>query len=210
MSILSEKALLSQKYTNHCIRVTSVTNHWRANFNAKQVMVITDHKSVESLAVYERVKEDEKLMMGMCLTYSLFNPEKAIMIQNNIEVNNENDMQAIIAPPIQNIPATPSPQKQIKELIPLENAIAPYQPPKNDNSPSFDLMQLIADVEKEEIPDCELLLAATQCEQSVMTPDTNNTTRTTSVMKRANNPVPTFSGCTFGPIGTLNIHIHKS
>ena len=71
MSKLCEELKLETRYTNHCIRVTGITNLKRSNFNAKQVMSVSGHKSVESLAVYERVQSDEKLMMGMCLTYSL-------------------------------------------------------------------------------------------------------------------------------------------
>ena len=192
LSILSDKAKLSQKYTNHCIRVTGVTNLTRANFSAKQVMSITGHKSVESLSIYQRVKEDEKLMMGMCLTYSLFNPQKAKMIENNIEMPQNAEVPAIITPqqdlnqvpPIQKLPALPLPPPQQKDLVPLENAIVPYQPPpKLSDSPNFDLMALIAEAEKEELSDQELLMAATQCE-SVVTPEINNTMKATALMKK--------------------------
>ena len=39
-------------------------------------MSVTGHKSVHSLSIYQKVKEDEKLMMGMSLTFSLLNPTK--------------------------------------------------------------------------------------------------------------------------------------
>ena len=180
-------------------------------------MSITGHKSVESLSIYQRVKEDEKLMMGMCLTYSLFNKEKAKMIENNIEMPQNAEVPAIITPqqdlnqvpPIQKLPALPLPPSQQKDLVPLENAVVPYQPPpKFSDSPNFDLMALIDEAEKEELSDQELLMAATQCE-SVVTPEINNTMKTRTVMKKTPQPPPTFSGCTFGSIGTLNIHIHK-
>ena len=43
------------------------------NFTAKQVMSVTDHKSINSLAIYQKVRENDKLSMGISLTYSLIN-----------------------------------------------------------------------------------------------------------------------------------------
>lgn len=65
MSKLSEKVGLSQRYTNHCIPVTGVTTLCRGKFNEKQMMSVTGHKSMESLAIYQQVQGDEKLMMGI-------------------------------------------------------------------------------------------------------------------------------------------------
>ena len=53
MSNLSENAKLSKRYTNHCLRVTRITSLTRDHFTLKQIMSITGHKSVESLAVYQ-------------------------------------------------------------------------------------------------------------------------------------------------------------
>ena len=85
MGKISEKLKLDTRYKNHCIRVTGIMNLRRSNFNVKQVMAVLGHKSVESLAFYERVQSDEKLMMGMCLTFTLLCPEDAIMIQNKVD-----------------------------------------------------------------------------------------------------------------------------
>ena len=68
MSRMSTKCKLSQKYTNHCIRVTGATNLARAKFNCKQIMSVTGHKSIHSLAVYQSVGSNKKMMMGMSLT----------------------------------------------------------------------------------------------------------------------------------------------
>ena len=76
MSDLSKDAQLSKVYTNHCIRVTGTTNLSRAHFSAHQIMSVTGHKSVNSLAMYQRVKSDEKMMMGMSLAYNLIHPEE--------------------------------------------------------------------------------------------------------------------------------------
>ena len=71
MSTLSIAAGLSYKYTNHCIRVTEATNLTRACFSANQIMSITGHKSVNSLAMYQRVSGNEKMMMGLSLAFNL-------------------------------------------------------------------------------------------------------------------------------------------
>ena len=74
MSNLSKLVGLSYKYTNHCVRVTGATNLTRANFTSNQIMSITGHKLVNSLAMYQRVNTNEKLMMGMSLAFNLFQP----------------------------------------------------------------------------------------------------------------------------------------
>ena len=51
-SKLSMDTGLSKHYTNHCTRVTGTTNLTRSNFMAKQIMSVTGHKSIESLAIY--------------------------------------------------------------------------------------------------------------------------------------------------------------
>ena len=218
MATVTEKLKLQTRYTNHCIRVTGITNLRRGSFNAKQVMSVSGHKSVDSLAIDERIQADEKLMMGMCLTYSLLRPEDAIMIQNNLEIKEE--IHQIPMAPIKQL-TTPPPQQAViqlpkspeKNLIPFQNAIVPYEPQVKPNAEDdFDLMALIAEVENEELPDEELVLAATQCEKSIESAHVTLTTMTkTAVMKRSTTSYPntTFTGCTFGSIGTINIHIHK-
>ena len=69
MGRLSDRNNLSEDYTNHCIRVTGATN--------LTIMSITGHKSIESLAIYQCVQEDEKLKMGMSLMFNLFKPNEA-------------------------------------------------------------------------------------------------------------------------------------
>ena len=79
---LSKVCNLSDYYTNHCIGTTKLT---RENYSPHQIMAITGHKSIQSLGIYQRVKADEKLMMGMSLTYSLFRPpEVAKIVQDNM------------------------------------------------------------------------------------------------------------------------------
>ena len=215
MSTISEKLKFETRYTNHCIRVTGITNLHRARFSAKQVMSVSGHKSVASLAIYERIQEDKKLMMGMCLSFSLLHPEDAIMIHNSVNLPEiEPQPQEIKALPTLKAISTNSPIQE-KSLLPLENAIAPYQPkpPADENEKKILISAIIAEVQNDEIPDEDMVLAATQCEQSItensVMPPTTSTK--SSVMRRSTTTYPsqTFSGCTFGSIGTINIHIHK-
>ena len=95
-------------------------------------------------------------------------------------------------------------------MLSLDSALVPYQPnekiQQDDTNQdfNFDLLQLITDAEN----DPELVLAATQIENS----ETNTTKFKTTMMTKCNSPrkPQVFSGCTFGNIGTLNIHIHRS
>ena len=70
---------LPVKYTNHSIRATGATLLSRANFNNAQIMSVTGHKSVSSLAVYQRVGSDEKMDMGDALARSLSTKSTALV-----------------------------------------------------------------------------------------------------------------------------------
>ena len=75
MGRLPDQCGLSDHYTNHCIRVMGVTNlACSGRFTAKQIMSVMGHKSIQSLAMSQRVHADENLIMGMNLTYCLVNP----------------------------------------------------------------------------------------------------------------------------------------
>jgi integrase len=71
MSELSKSCELSQIYTNHSIRATGATVLSKGRFGAAQIMAVTGHKSVQSLSVYQRVHDEEKIQMGKTLSESL-------------------------------------------------------------------------------------------------------------------------------------------
>ena len=68
---LSGNHKLSQIYLNHSIRVTGATLLSRQQYGSKQIMSVTGHTSVSSLAVYQRVSDTEKLHMGLSLNAAL-------------------------------------------------------------------------------------------------------------------------------------------
>ena len=121
------------------------------------------------------------------------NPEDALIMQKDVDVQNIKSLSAPshstpIAPAQVNTRQEETAQNEvIKTLAPLENAITPHIPAKVNDSENFYLMHLLAEVEKEEIPDEELVLATTQCEQDsvpVNDPFTPAMTTTTTIMKK--------------------------
>lgn len=221
MSKLAEKCQLSQHYTNHCIRVTGVSNLMRSGqYSAKQVMSITGHKSIHSLAIYQRVRDDKKMMMGMSLTYSLTNAEEVYKFKMAQQLQQEEqEPQAAVllpelpAPPpttLQQIPQAIAPSTSTNQnMIPLENAVVPYQPNNQDpQNNDIDYLELLCDMEDDE-ENQALTLAAQQIEQELAQTTTKTSTTTSMMTKKSIASAPTFAGCKFGNIGTLNIHIHK-
>lgn len=254
MGKLSETCNLSQHYTNHCIRVTGITNLLHTGkYTAKQVMSVTGHKSIQSLAIYQRVKDDEKMMMGMSLTYSLLHPEEIYPIKlAQLEAERQNQFQPVAAQaqlsapqhvlPIQlpqvplqqfnapvqgnanfNQPLAPVSQNHLSlhavdpsnKDVPLENALVPFKPRQNQKENStlqpaadVDFLDLLCDMEDDD-ENRALTLAAEQVEAQMYGKNTT-TTHTTALMTQKKPTVTTFTGCTFGNIGTLNIHIHKN
>jgi hypothetical protein len=71
MKSLSDQVGLSQKYTNHCIRVTSTSILTKNKFADGLIMKITGHKSQTSLSIYQHLDNDDKLDMGNTLGKAL-------------------------------------------------------------------------------------------------------------------------------------------
>lgn len=207
MSDLSNLCGLSQRYTNHCIRVTGATRLGQ-RFTNKQVMSVTGHKSMESLAIYQRVAEDEKLMMGMWLTYNLLHPNEALALQTQNEPNQQEITPAEqpALPPLptdlanlQMVPVNPANPTMSREQ-PIAQAGPSQQAPP---SPDFDLQALLQEFNDDDTINNEVVVAAQQVEHQY------SIQRTAMVKKIASprrNQVPSFSNC---KIGTVNINIYK-
>ena len=54
-------------------------------------MAVSGHKSLQSLALYTRVRDDEKMMMDLKLAFSLLKPEQA----RELRETNEENLQAL-------------------------------------------------------------------------------------------------------------------
>ena len=67
LSDLSKKCGLSQVYTNHSIRTTTGTLLHQSRFSLREMQSVTGHKSIASLAVYQRTSTSQKLDMAQAL-----------------------------------------------------------------------------------------------------------------------------------------------
>ena len=190
MGRISKAFQLTEHYTNHCIRVTGATNLTRSGkFTAKQIMSVAGHKSLQSLATYQRVHSDEKLMMGMNLTYGPYHPTEVEGIQQIIQKMIEEKNNAPVPMPrsaltIKSVPevAVLEPHAldpNVPKILPPESALIPYQKPDTPNQENvindgFDLMNILAEFDAPD--DDQLMMAMTQIEKE-------NTKATTTIMK---------------------------
>lgn len=187
MTELSEKCHLSMIYKNHSIRATGCTVTGRKH-GAKVTMNWSGHKSVQSLAGYQKVSHEEK--MGVAKTL-----ENALRNKQVLAVNAPEELQAL--PSTSTVPAIQAPTVQAPIAPPPPNppvdnekALVPLEANLDDNSLDdfdFDLYDLIQQAEK----DSTKKVAAV-----------NN-----SVVKNTNQPKSNmFSNC---KIGTINLQIHN-
>ena len=194
MSKLSDKAGLSQIYTNHSICATGITNHTRYHYNPKQIMAITGHKSIQSLSVYQRVKSDEKMMMGMSLMYSLIHPndinrvqqecsphfdqpslpntepEQVLQIQGTEQrMEKNNELQPIMYKSVEDIPEMSIAQAAIapvvNENINPELAVIPFNANIQNENPNSENFSFLEFLNDD--TDEDLILAANQVEQNI-------------------------------------------
>ena len=87
MSRISHDADLSKVYMNHSIRSTATTFLGRANFSPKQIMSVTGHRSLNSLAVYQKVSQNKKLAMGLTMNVFLQSNQQPSIgpVQQNLQ-----------------------------------------------------------------------------------------------------------------------------
>ena len=78
MTDVSKNCELSKIYTNHCIRVTGASILTRMQFSASEIMSVTGHKSVQSLAIYQKTDTKRKEEMGDVLGQAMQNCDENI------------------------------------------------------------------------------------------------------------------------------------
>ena len=184
MSDVSKKCDLSMIYTNHCIRVTGATVLTRMKFSASEIMSVTGHKSVQSLAIYQKTKEKEKTQMGKVLFQSMTKPEDQINITQQRAIAPSQPQQAIMPPP---------PPPAVAEKPNAQAAIVPFQPQLDDQEvPEFDICEILEDIEKQNQQ------GPSATSKALVTSNKSNT----NVMN--NTPKTCFANCTIGNI-TFNI-----
>ena len=202
MSRISHDADLSKVYTNHSIRSTATTFLGRANFSPKQIMSVTGHRSLNSLAVYQKVSQNEKLQMGLAMNLYL-----------------QRDLQPSLPPVQQTLrPIAPKPvtstasastssnqtvEKYTKNDTPDQQLVRyePEDPLLQDDFPddmNVDVQALLQDIEQD-------TFSITQVETNT---SSSMTLQRQTVKKSPN--VPIFNNCKIGSIGNLHIHVHKN
>ena len=144
MSDLSKLAKLSRIYTNHSIRSTGITVLTNANFSNSDIMSVSGHKSVQSLAIYQKTDQKKKIEMGKALNGSL-TPK-----QNIKKIMPPPERAALPAP--ENILQITGPAESavtLKENVNPMNAMVPFEAnfEDHDDIPDFDLLSAICDIE---------------------------------------------------------------
>ena len=234
MGQLSHSAGLSRVYTNHSIRVTATTFLARNNFTAKQIMSITGHKSVNSLAIYQKVSSNEKLHMGACMNYFVNTDQHQIVEDfartplrpiapkepQNLKrpantVSLPSHPQGKIPKVMYNVPENPPELPQIesgdhefKENVNVnsENLIVPlFEEPEDPFADYLNVEEILQSIEKQNT-------VMTQKDNSDQN-SSNLMTTTTSVTQKTvqkSPQIPIFQNCHIGSIGNFHVHIHKN
>lgn len=218
ISKLSEQCASSQRYTNHDIHVTSCTILYCCRFSNKEIMALTRHKSVNSLAIYQKVDFDQKICMGQTFNLALTNPkelqkqnptlpesEELKRAQELMELLSTDDTNAPLPLALPDAVPTDNPNKENQQLMPI---------PQQSNNvtaaevPNFDIMDFLNDLDDDDFN----TVAQGNAQGNQMVP-----TAKSNVALKQNNMVvnnaqqmpqmPTFNNC---KIGAININIMKN
>ena len=181
MTNVSINCGLSQIYTNHCIRVTGASILTRMKFYSSEIMSVTGHKSVQSLAIYQRTQQKTKHQMASVMAQA--------MNKKDDDINRKElppPQQKLALPPPPHTPAAPyTPAVENKEN--LTSAIVPFKANFDDQEvPQFDLGAIINEVMNKG--------------QAPSQPPAINTQNNQVVTHNNNVPKSLFHGCHIGNI----------
>ena len=169
------------KYTNHSLRVTAISNLTRDNFNNKQIMSVTGHKSSVSLEIYQKVNTEEKIQMGFSLAESM---------------TKESTPKATRKRPVSStLSIAPKEKENVNDQ---PKAKLPLLELAEEDTSEFDFS-----------PD-DLISLVEECERNANVPSTQNVTNNVlmnkQVLSERNKPqIPSFNNCKIGHI-TININ----
>jgi hypothetical protein len=239
MSKFAKSCGFTQKgYTNHSLRASGITTLKRNNYNDKQIMSITGHRSSASLVIYQKVASDEKLRMECTLGYALTGDSSCLTKQDEISsVYQQHPRETNYQPSS----CTPNPSLQEIDVIsrsehrmPLskrqnpcqENTIQPKRRPNRSSATIVAPQQALASSDpiffEDDMDDQDLLVAVCQFENQTTSENSDlvqMSSQTTSrnnnhqflrrqVMKKTFPSIPTFSNCKIE--GGITINICKS
>ena len=149
MSEVSKTCGLSQIYTNHSIRVTECMVLTRCNFSHSEIMLVSGHKSIQFLAVYQKTKDKQKVQMGKALFQLMTQAEDEINI-NKKEIQLPKEHLALPAPPqpVPSVMATMSESATTPVQSNAERQIVPYEPNfEDDDISDIDLLSALCGVQ---------------------------------------------------------------
>ena len=224
MKNLSLKYKLSQVYTNHSVRVTGATILQRKNYAPSQIQAVTGHKSVSSLAIYQRVSKAEKMEMGRSLSENLMD---AVSVgQQHVASGSATPQHAQVGQSQPNV-ANPTVKAQEglalhalglgPDIIDMGQTTQPQSPSSSQQQalqellPDLNLSPFLRDLEEDPFFD---QISEQQTQVSMTSTNTMNTmntehgngqmiatqrqdTRTVSLKSpRQRSSMPSFSGCT--------------
>lgn len=116
MSNLSEKAGLSQKYTNHSLRATSVHVLDSAQVPTRHIMSVTGHKCENSLKTYTGFTDSStKQMMSHTISKSLGLDVNSENKENSMDVQNSNTA-------LNTIESLSIGKAELEEFVPTEDS----------------------------------------------------------------------------------------
>ena len=180
VSDVCQQVKTSRRYTNHCLRATAVTNLIRDNYNKKQIMSITGHKSSASLEIYQKVNDQEKIEMGQSLGEALTSGRKDKTRKR---------------PATSTVSSRKDAENEPPAKLPL--VTIPDENDPNFNFSADDILQIVEQCEKNSE------------EYSVTNVNNNNSnqlTMTSNVIQERSPNIPSFSNC---KIGNITINIQK-
>ena len=189
MPEVSTNCGLSQIYHNHSIRATGITVLTRMNYTPSQIMSVSGHKSVQSLSIYQKTAQKEKIEMGKVLFQSVTKPEDEIQRPDLLEIAAASPLKALPPAPIQNAVNPTTPQEEgLPQNASTGNEIVQFEP-------NFD---------EDTVSDVDLLSALCAVENN-----NQSTVATTSTNVLNSFPQAMFSNCGNITIGTINFNINK-
>ena len=173
---------IGKRYTNHCLRVTAVTNLTRDNFNNKQIMSITRHKSSSLLEIYQKVNTEEKIQMGQSLAGALTKdvPNKTRKRPVTSTITNSDENSENIEPPTKKTALVMIPDEQDKDF----------------NFTAEDILQIVEQCEN----------STQMAPVTNVNNNNNNLTITSNVVQERSPNFPSFNRC---KIGNITINIQK-
>ena len=139
MSDLSKDCKLSKIYTNNCIRATGITVLTNAKFSNADIMSVSGHKSVQSLAVYQKTDNKKKIKMGKVLCESMSKEDNTKAITGKIP------NLALPPPSRPNVQLPLESQQAItpKQNIMADNKMIPFEPTFDEDITDIDLLSAI-------------------------------------------------------------------